>query len=140
MRFVLATLVLLAAGPAQACPGLEVDDAWIREVPPGSTMTVAYARLRNVGPQTLRIEGGSSNEFAGAELHRTVVENGISRMVGGAALELAPGAHAALEPGSWHLMLMNPARPLRAGDHVRLAFQCGKKASEFTFTVKAGPE
>ena len=139
MRILLAMLAWLGAAAAQACPGLQAEDAWVREAPPGAMMTVAYAKLRNVGTKPLRITGGASKDFASAELHRTVVENGISRMVGG-KLEIAPGAAAALEPGSWHLMLMNPSRPLNAGDQVSIALRCGRKATEFTFTVKAGTE
>jgi len=133
----LAALALLAAHSAQACPGLAVEDAWIRAAPPGAMMTAAYAKLRNDGRQLLRIDGAFSADFAGAELHRTVVENGISRMLHGEPLELAPGARGALEPGGWHLMLMRPTRPLNAGDRVPLALKCGKQAAEFTFTVRA---
>lgn len=139
MRFTFALLALLGAAAAHACPGLQAEDAWIREAPPGAMMTVAYAKLKNAGTKPLRITGGFSKDFAGAELHRTVVENGISRMVGG-ALTLAPGAAAALEPGSWHLMLMKPARELKAGDRVPIALRCGRQATEFTFTVKADTE
>lgn len=100
-------------------------------------MTAAYAKLRNAGDRLLRIDGALGADFAAAELHRTVVENGISRMVHGEPLELRPGAAAALEPGGWHLMLIRPARPLRAGDAVPLALKCGQQATEFTFTVRA---
>lgn len=102
-------------------------------------MTAAYAKLRNGGDRLLRIDGALGADFAGAELHRTLVENGISRMRHGEPLELLPGATAALEPGGWHLMLFRPARPLKAGDRVPLALKCGKAASEFTFTVRATP-
>ena len=133
----LAAVALLACAPVQACPGLEVKDAWIREAPPGAMMTAAYARLRNGGQRLLRIDGAFGAAFAGAELHRTVVENGISRMVHGEALELAPGASGALEPGGWHLMLLRPARALKAGERVPLALKCGREATEYTFIVKA---
>lgn len=114
-----------------------MEDAWIREAPPGALMTAAYARLRNDGRQLLRIDGALGDAFGSAELHRTIVENGISRMLHGEPLELPPGGRAALEPGGWHLMLFRPARPLKAGDTVPLALKCGKQASEFPFTVRA---
>lgn len=136
MRF-LPLLTLLAAAPAWACPGLQAEDAWIREAPPGAMMTAAYAKLRNAGDHLLRIDGAFGTDFGGAMLHRTVVENGMSRMVHGEPLELAPGARAALAPGGWHLMLMRPARPLKAGDRVPLSLKCGKQATELLFTVKA---
>lgn len=133
----LAALALAAALPAHACPGLVVEDAWIRAAPAGATMTAAYARLVNRGREPLVIDGASGDAFAGAELHRTVLENGRYRMTQ-QALTLAPGARAALEPGGWHLMLMRPSRPLAAGDAVLLALTCGKQGREFTFTVRAG--
>lgn len=135
MRF-LPLALLLAAAPAWACPGLEATEAWIRQAPPGAMMTAAYARLRNAGDQLLRIDGAFGAAFAGAELHRTVVENGISRMRHGEPLELLPGATAELAPGGWHLMLMRPSHPLKAGEQVPIALKCGRQATEFLFTVR----
>jgi periplasmic copper chaperone A len=135
-----AVLALGLSAPAGACPGLEVEEPWIREAPPGAMMTAAYARLRNAGDRLLRIDGGFAANFASAELHRSIVENGISRMVHGEPLELLPGATGALAPGSWHLMLLRPSRPLKAGEQVAVALKCGRQAKEFVFTVKAAQE
>lgn len=137
MRFLTTAALLLACAGAQACPGLVAEDAWIRAAPPGALMTAAYAKLRNAGSRRLGIGGAFSPDFASAELHQTVVENGIARMRHGATLQLEPGARAALEPGGWHLMLIRPTRPLAPGDRVALAFQCGREATEFTFIVRA---
>lgn len=139
MTRLLAAAALLLCGPARACPGLQVEDAWIRQAPPGALMTAAYARLRNAGTRLLSIDGAFGADFAAAELHRTVVENGVSRMRHGEPLPLEPGASGALEPGGWHLMLMRPARPLQVGDRVPLALKCGREATEYTFTVRGQP-
>lgn len=137
----IAALLALAAvaAPAWACPGLEVADGWIREAPPGSTVTAGYARLRNAGKAALAVSGARSAAFEGAMLHRTVTEDGVSRMVHGGVLALAPGESKNLEPGGWHLMLVRPLRPLKAGERVTVALECGGAASEFPFTVKAAP-
>lgn len=134
---ILAVAALLACASAHACPDLVVEDAWIRATPPGTTMTAAYAKLRNGGKQALSIDGALAPNFASAELHRTIVEDGVSRMRHGEPLQIAPGAQAALEPGGWHVMLMRPTRPLRAGDRVPLALQCGGEGTEYTFIVRA---
>jgi periplasmic copper chaperone A len=135
----LLCLTALPAGAAQACPGLVVEDAWIRQPPPGATMAAGYARLRNAGAGPLQVDGARGDAFGSVALHRTVVEDGVSRMRHGEPLDLAPGAAAALEPGGWHLMLMRPARELRAGDRVELALTCGGAATPAVFTVRAGP-
>lgn len=133
---VAACLALLASGAALACPDLAVEGAWIREAPPGA-MSVAYARLTNRGSRPLVVDGARSEAFGGAGLHRTEIDaSGMARMREG-ALTLAPGAHAALEPGGWHLMLFDPARLLKAGDVVQVTLTCGKDERTFPFTVKA---
>jgi len=140
VRSALLTALLFAALPAHACPGLEASGGWIREAPPGSTVTAAYVSLRNAGTAPLAVTGARSRDFGAAALHRTVTEGGVSRMLHGQALELAPGERKNLEPGSWHLMLFRPVRPLKAGDRVTVALECGGTATEFPFTVKAAAE
>jgi periplasmic copper chaperone A len=135
---VLAT-ALVSAGVqacAFACPGLAVEDAWIREAPPGA-MAAAYAKLTNKGKRALVLDGARSEAFGGAGLHQSTVDaSGMARMREG-RLTIAPGATAALEPGGWHLMLFDPARILKAGDVVQLTLTCGKDERAFPFTVKA---
>ncbi|MGQ0587607.1 MAG: copper chaperone PCu(A)C [Gammaproteobacteria bacterium] len=136
MRFVALTAGVLASTGAAACPGLAVENGWIREAPPGA-MSAAYARLTNRGKQPLVVDGARSADFGGAGLHRTVIdERGVAGMREG-SLALAPGASATLEAGDWHLMLYEPNRLLKAGDTVTLALTCGGAAREFVFTVKA---
>jgi periplasmic copper chaperone A len=135
MRTLMLLIAALASAGAQACPGLAVENAWIREAPPGA-MAAAYAKLTNTGKKPLTLDGARSDAFGGAGLHRTIMVGGMARMREG-TLEIAPGASAALEPGGWHLMLFDPARILKAGDVVTLSLTCGKDAQAFSFTVKA---
>jgi len=136
MRTAVLIAAVLASTGANACPNLKVEQAWIREAPPGA-MSAAYARLTNTGKQALVVDGARSADFGGAGLHRTVVDaGGMSRMREG-RLELAPGASAALEPGGWHLMLFDPARVLKAGDTVPVTLTCGASARDVPFLVKA---
>ena len=131
-----AVAVLLASGPATGCPGLAVEDAWIREAPPGA-MSVAYAKVQNKGKRAVVLDGARSPDFGGAGLHKTEIDgSGMARMREG-TLAIAPGASAALEPGGWHLMLWDPARILRAGDVVQLTLTCGNDSRTVPFTVKA---
>ncbi len=67
-------------------------------------------------------------------IHRSVVENGVSKMREPGVLELKPGASLKFEAGGLHLMLMQPLRSLKEGDKagVRLVLDDGSRVySEF---------
>jgi len=114
----LCGLVLPAA--LYAGTPLEVEDAWIRAAPPTAQVLAGYLTLRNTGDRTLEITGARSPDFSGIEIHRTIEENGVARMVRLESIPLAPGARLRLEPGAMHLMLFDPEHPFRPGDTVRL--------------------
>ncbi|MGN6113364.1 MAG: copper chaperone PCu(A)C [Luteimonas sp.] len=119
----LALGALLVAAPAFAADCLpQVEGAWIRMPPAGLPMMAGYARISNPCKGPLAIVGARSAAFADTSLHETRVENGMSRMRATPALRLAPGGSAVLEPGGFHLMLMDPVKPLHAGDRVAIEF------------------
>ena len=112
-----------AAAPAFAADCLpKVEGAWIRMPPAGLPMMAGYARISNPCRGPLAIVAAHSGAFADTSLHETRVEDGMSRMRATPALRLAPGGSAMLEPGGFHLMLMRPVKPLRAGDRVSIEF------------------
>lgn len=108
------TLVTAASEEA----GISVRDAWIRETPPGMTMMAGYMALRNNTSRSQVLVAASSPGFATVMLHRTIVKDGMARMVHAPQIELTPNASLIFAPGGYHLMLMNPKRTLRAGDPV----------------------
>lgn len=132
-------VLLLAPGIAGACEGLAVEQGWIRLPAPGMDMTAGYARLRNTSAHPLTVDAVGSARFDSVELHRTVLENGMSRMRPGLPLHLAPGARQALEPGGYHLMLFDPATELRAGDSVPVEFHCRQHSTPSSLTVRTDP-
>ncbi|NNJ94746.1 MAG: copper chaperone PCu(A)C [Halobacteria archaeon] len=112
--------VLLPVLPASAEMDLVVSDAWVREAPPGATVLAGYLKITNRGTAHATVSGVSAADFSSVEIHRTVMENGMARMLSAEQLEIPAGESFVLEPGGYHLMLFNPARPLAAGDSVEL--------------------
>lgn len=122
---VMALAPARAAAPAAGQPvGClpKVEAAWIRMPPAGLPMMAGYARISNPCKGPLTIVGAHSAAFAETSLHETRVEGGVSRMRATPALRLAPGGSAVLEPGGFHLMLMQPVKPLHAGERVVVEF------------------
>ncbi len=112
----ISALTLPPAASEEA--GVSVRDAWIRETPPGMTMMAGYMTLRNNTSRSQVFVAASSPGFATVMIHRTIVTDGMARMVHASRIELAPNASLIFAPGGYHLMLMNPKRTLRAGDPV----------------------
>jgi len=115
--------LLLAALPALATAAgevLHVSDAWVREAPPGASVLAGYMKVSNPGTETVRVSGISGADFSSIEIHRTVIENGMARMIAIDHFDVPPGESFVLEPGGYHLMLFNPVRALDSGDRVEL--------------------
>ena len=117
---VLVGLILALAFTAATSEeaGVSVRDAWVRESPPGVAMMAGYMALRNNTSRSQVLVAASSPGFATVMMHRTIVKDGMARMVHASQIELTPNASLIFAPGGYHLMLMNPTRPLRTGDPV----------------------
>ena len=122
MKTLLSLFLLFTLGSglqAQESP-LRVEDPWLREAPPSARVLGLFMQLHNAGDRELVIQEATSPVCERVEIHRTVVEDGVARMIAQPELRLAPGETISLEPGSYHLMLIGPTRPLLAGDEVEL--------------------
>jgi copper(I)-binding protein len=113
-------LFMVIAGSTLAAPTMDVIDGWVREAPPTSRVLAAYMRIINQTEGDLTVTGITSPDFEAADLHRTVVEDGVARMLPVPELTIPAGGSITLEPGGLHLMLFDPVRPLQQGDSVTL--------------------
>ena len=131
---VCAALGLLLSVTSSPGATLAVQDAWIREAPPTASVLAAYMVISNTGESPVGITAIASPDFELTELHRTIVESGVARMVPIEKLEIPAGDTISLDPGGIHLMLINPLHPLRAGDTVTLIIH-GTDGSSTTLPV-----
>ncbi|MBN6150927.1 copper chaperone PCu(A)C [Xanthomonas sp. AmX2] len=127
----LAYLAVFASGAAFAAPAAAKADrcvpqwqaGWVR-LPPNAAMPMAagFGRLHNPCAQALAVVSARSPAFAEVSVHQTTQVDGVSRMRDIERLPLAAGADAVLQPGGLHLMLMQPAQPLREGARLPITF------------------
>jgi len=116
---ILLGLLALAGATAQAGT-LQVTDAWVRAAPPNARMLAGYMTLENTSERDRALLGAASEAFKRIELHRSVVESGMARMVEQESIPVPAGETVSLEPGGYHLMLMHPRQRLSAGESVTL--------------------
>jgi hypothetical protein len=113
---------------------LRISDAWVREAPPNQEVRAAYMRIYNDSPDPRRITGASSSEFRSVEIHRTVIQDGLARMVAQPEILIPAHGEVVLKPGGYHLMLIGPLKPLGSGGSVTIRLQLG---SEVQQTIEA---
>lgn len=121
-HFYLTLVYALLSSPSAfaAEAAIQIENAWIQEPPPGVSVLAAYGRISNHSDQALALVRASSPDFARIEIHRSIVKDDRVSMEKLDRLPIPAHGFAALMPGDYHLMLFEPARPLVAGDSVRL--------------------
>ncbi|MCW8917709.1 MAG: copper chaperone PCu(A)C [Gammaproteobacteria bacterium] len=118
---------------------LMVENAWIREAPPGAMAMGGYMTLHNHDDADRMLVGASSPAFESIMLHRTVIDGTMAKMVHQHMVTIPANGSVTFEPNGYHLMMMKPKQALRAGDEVSvtLAFKDGESV-EVTHQVRAG--
>lgn len=138
--------IALAAGTLASCgsmsgsAGATVKDAWARTSPMDSANGAAYFSITSGTADALVGVSVDASVAARAELHETVMSGGDmgGEMSGGMdgasttmpmgemtmqrveSIELPAGTAVELKPGSYHVMLLELAEPLDAGDSITL--------------------
>ena len=121
MSLLLALLLPLSALAADA--PLESRDAWVREAPPGRTMTAGYVSFVNPGTEAVTLIAASAAEGADkVEFHTSERSDGMMRMRRLETVEVPAGGEVAFAPGGHHLMLFGTDAP-RTGAELELEFE-----------------
>jgi len=102
---------------------LIISGAWIAMPVTGQPATAAYLIIQNNANTDERLTGIATPIAVMAHLHRSVVEDNVSRMESIDALILPASGEVAFAPGGLHIMLMGLDTPLAEGDRVELTLQ-----------------
>lgn len=115
-RLSLHAACLLAATAAHA--EVTVRDAWARATAPGQSSAAAYVTLES--SEDAKVVGASSPAARMSGLHTTANASGVMHMHELEALKLPAHRAVEMKPGADHIMLMQLAKPLKAGDELPL--------------------
>jgi copper(I)-binding protein len=125
-RLLLVALVVAAcggsAGPdADGSATVTVSDAWARAAAAGG-VSAAYMTIANDGSAADALVGVSAPDVtASASLHETTTSaDGMTGMQHTPSIAVPAGGTVALEPGGYHVMLMDLTKALAPGDTVTL--------------------
>jgi len=134
---VFAIIFTLFSTAVMASEKVEIKNAWVREAPPMMKMLAGYMEIHNKSDKTIMIRSVTAKDFGRVELHKTIIKNGMAEMKAVPRIIIKPGKTVMFKPGSFHMMLFNPTKPLKAGNKVEFTMHFSNGHSEaFTATVK----
>lgn len=133
-RWVAALAVGMCTQAAWAA-NISVSDAWARTTMPGQKVSGAYLQLQS--DTDARLVGVSSPAVGRVEMHEMSMDGGVMRMRELKSINLPKGQSVTLEPGGFHLMLMNLKKPMAAGDVVPLTLVVESGGKRQKLEVKA---
>lgn len=132
------------AAPGTTTPvdvGIVAVGAWARSSPMEAGAGAAYMTVENTTGVDDEIVGVSvpASVAATAELHRTSMgEGGMMSMAPVASIPVPAGGRVALEPGGYHVMLLDLATPLTVGADVPITLTfAGSAPVEVVAVVRA---
>jgi hypothetical protein len=136
MKYTLAGALLIGfiSLPAGAA-NISVTDAWARATMPGQKVSGAYMRIRS--DTDARLVGASSPAVPRVEVHEMKMDGDVMRMRELKSLDLPKGKTVSLEPGGFHIMLMNLPKPIAAGEIIPLTLVVESDGKRQTVEVKA---
>ena len=124
------------AFPMASHAEVTVKDAWVRATVPAQTVTGAFMTLTS--SEEAKIVAVSSPAAKKAEIHTSMMMNGVNMMHSVDAIPMPAGKPVELKSGGYHVMLMDVVKPVKAGDIVPLTFTIeGKDGKRTPFEVKA---
>ena len=123
-RIALAACMLAWISVSASAPGaqdvpVQIRDAWIRWLP-GELPAGGYLTLVNSGDRPSSLIAASCPDYAEVSLHRSRTVAGTTRMMPVHDITVAAHATLAFEAQGYHLMLMQPATPVKPGMRVTI--------------------
>ncbi len=129
-------LIFVLAGLSYAESNITVTDAWVREVPPASSVTAAYLKIENKGDDGDKLTGVSTDVSGIAEIHVTTVDDkGVAKMEMQKEIDIPEGEVVELKPGGTHIMLIDLKEPVAGKDKIEIDLTF-EKAGEIKVEAK----
>lgn len=99
---------------------IELHDPWVRTPSQAVDTTAFYVTIMNGSSSDDALIGIKSEIAKVGEIHETTHENNVMKMQPVSEIPVPAQGSVALQPGSFHAMLMGLNQELKAGDKVQI--------------------
>lgn len=128
---------VLAGGAADA---VTVVQPYVRLAPPNAPATGAFMVLKNGSDKEVRLVKAESAVAKSVELHNHINDGGVMKMRQVHAIAIKAKGETALEPGSYHVMLLGMKAALKEGDKVAITLGFEDGSSKQVDAVVSKPQ
>lgn len=132
-RYLSVALAALISLPAWAA-NISVTETWARTTVPGQKVSGGYFQITS--DADARLVKASSTAVPRVEMHEMSMDGDVMRMREVKAIDLPKGKTVSLEPGGFHLMLMNLKKPIAAGDMIPVTLVVESGGKKQTVDIK----
>lgn len=132
LRTITALAATLALSACATGTTVSVEDPWVRSNPNG--MGAVYMVLTMPEADELVAASVDPSIAGTVEVHEVIMQDGMMRMQEVAGIPLPAGEPVTLEPGGYHLMLLDMPAMLDAGTDVDVTLRFAS-GDEFTITA-----
>jgi periplasmic copper chaperone A len=116
---------------------LQFTNGWIKQLPPVVPMRAGYVDIANPSNEDVEITAIQSDAFEKVEMHETIMQDGMMKMVEQKSFKIPAHGSIQLKPGGKHIMLITPLSTLQIGDKVPLLLTFSDdKAQKIELEVK----
>lgn len=102
---------------------IQITNPYVRATPSGKHITAAFMDLHNISDCEHALIAASTPIAKVTELHRTILANHVARMEPVERITIPGQEVRKLQPGGYHLMLLEITQPLQVGDRIELTLQ-----------------
>jgi len=120
-RFISVGLVLGAFLALPTWAQVKIDEPWARATVPGQKATGVFMKL--TATQASQLVGVSSPVAGVAEVHEMKIDGNVMKMSAVPAIDLPAGKSVSLQPGGYHVMLMDLKAPLAKDSSISLTLK-----------------
>lgn len=135
LNALLVTAIASLAAQSAWAVNISVTDAWARATMPGQPVSGAYMNIQ--ADADARLVSAASPAVPRVEVHEMKMDGDVMRMREVKAIDLPKGKTVSLEPGGFHIMLMNLKKPITAGEIIPLTLVIESGGKQQIVEVKA---
>ena len=116
---------------------LVVENGYVRESIPGTSISSAYMTIKNLSAKNIRLIAAASAVSDRIEIHQHTMSDGLMRMRQRDYVEISAQNSTVFQPSGFHLMIFHLKQPLKAKENIIITLYFDDQSSiDVNYTVQ----